>query len=259
MPCRATNGGESSMTSELKNKTGSVVSVWNSEASSYDASRQADPVYLSCIHLTMREIPKGTSLCLDAGCGTGLLTACLSARCMATVAVDYSFESLKILENKKLQNVFVVQADLTSLPFIESAFDACVCANTLQHFRPDGSQECAVAEIERVTKANGVMSVSVHHYSKSKQKAGWIKDGKPGQFGIDYIFRFTKNDLLALFPGSKTMGVGYYGWLKVPFLGSRLQNILGILIGVIAAFLGHGHMLIAVHKKRSLDMTARRT
>jgi ubiquinone/menaquinone biosynthesis C-methylase UbiE len=245
------------MTSESKNTTGSVVSVWDYDASSYDAARQADSVYSSCIHLVVLEIPKQTSLCLDAGCGTGLSTMALSARCRAVVAVDYSLESLKILKSKGLQNVMAVQADLTSLPFKESAFDACVCANTLQHFRPDGAQDRAIAELGRVTKENGVMSVSVHHYSRSKRKAGWIKEGKPGQPGIDYIFRFTRNDLLKLFPGSKTRGVGYYGWLKVPFFGSRLQDFLGTLVGRIAALLGHGHMLIAVAKKRSPDMTVK--
>lgn len=108
-----------------------------------------------------------------------------------------------------------------------------------------------IAELGRVTKEKGVLSVSVHHYSKSKRKAGWIKEGKPGQPGIDYIFRFTRDDLLTLLPGSLTRGVGYYGFLKVPFFGSRLQNILATFFGRAAALFGYGHMLVAVTKKRN--------
>lgn len=242
---------------ESKSTTGSAASVWDFQASSYEALREADPVYSSCIHLAMREIPKGTLLCLDAGCGTGLLAKGLSARCGTVVAVDYSLESLKILKSKGLQNVIAVQADVTSLPFMDSVFDACVCANTLQHLRPDRAQEQAVAELGRVTEENGVTSVSVHHYSRGKRKAGWIKEGKPGQPGIDYIFRFSRKDLLMLFPGSKTRGIGYYGCLKIPFFGSRLQDVLGIVLGRIAALLGYGHMLTAVARKRSADMTVK--
>jgi len=114
------------MSSEMEDTTGSSVSVWDHEASSYDALRLSDPVYSACIYSVTKEIPKGTSLCLDAGCGTGLSTMALSARCKVVVAVDYSLDSLKIMKRKGLQNVIAVQADLTSLPFKESVFDACV-------------------------------------------------------------------------------------------------------------------------------------
>lgn len=239
------------MTRESENAAGSAASVWNQEASAYDAPRQTDPVYSSCIHMVMREIPEGTSFCIDAGCGTGLSTAACSHRCSRVVAVDYSLESLKILRSKKLQNVIAVQADLTSLPFKDSVFDACTCANTLQHLKPDGPQNRAVSELQRVTKENGIISVSVHHYSRTKQKAGWVKAGKPGQPGIDYIFRFGRDDLQRLFPGSHMKAVGYYALLRVPFLGSRVQNIVGAFLGRVAALLGYGHMLVASARKSS--------
>src|SRR5690606_29498406 len=143
--------------------------------------------------LTVSEVSKGTSLCLDAGSGTGLSTRALSRRCDVIVAVDYSLESLKVLKAKGLRNVIAVQADLKALPFIDAAFDACVCANALQHLTPNGAQESAVSELHRVTAAEGRVVVSVHHYSKSKRKAGWVKEGKPGQKEIDYIFRFARN------------------------------------------------------------------
>src|SRR3954453_21706338 len=144
----------SSMNLESTGTTGSAASVWDREESCYDAARQADPVYRSCIYLVVQEIPKGTALCLDAGCGTGLSTLALSARCGTIVAVDYSLESLQILKSKGLRNVMAVQADLRALPFKESVFGGCVCANTLQHFTPDGSQDRAIAELERVTRQN---------------------------------------------------------------------------------------------------------
>lgn len=240
------------MTPQSNEATGSSAAVWDDEAACYDASRLTDPVYCSCIQQISNTAPIGTKLCLDAGCGTGLVTAKLCLRCDTVVAVDYSLESLKILKNKGFKNIWAVQADLTSLPFKDSAFDACVCANTLQHFKPHGPQERAIHELERVTTERGTIGVSVHHYSRSKQRAGWAKEGKPGQIGIDYIFRFSRNELRAIIPDSSIKGVGYYGPARIPLVGRRLQNAMASLFGKFAAFLGMGHMLIAVAPKHHL-------
>ena len=234
---------------ESKSRAGSRASTWDRIASSYDSTRKKDPVYLSCIYMTTRVVPKDTAICLDAGCGTGLSSEAVSSKCRKVVAMDYSLDSLKILRNKNLQNVILVQADLTSLPFKESVFDACVCANAFQHLAPGSQHDNAASELKRVTKEKGILSVSVHHYSRSKQKAGWIKEGKPGQAGIDYIYRFNRDYFQSLFPDSIVKGIGYYGWLKVPFWGSRLQNVIGTLFGKIAASLGFGHMLISITPK----------
>jgi len=227
----------------------SQVKVWDEGASSYDETRQNDPVYSSCVHQAISCLPDGVRLCLDAGAGTGIPTAQLAPRCDLVVAVDYSFDSLRILAQKKLPNVLLVQADLQALPFKESVFDACVSINTLQHLNPRGPQQRAMRELKRVTKAFGILCLSVHHYSKDKRKSGWIKEGRPGQPGIDYIFRFSRQDLLGIMPDAKVRGVGYYGVSRLPYLGSRLQNMLGRLFGGIAGRLGHGHMLTASMRK----------
>ena len=119
------------MKDDKASATGSAVSVWGGEASSYDTSRQADPVYISCICQTANNIPRSARMVLDAGCGTGLSTVALSSPERIVVATDYSLESLKILQQKKLPNVFIIQADLAALPFKDGVFDGCGCANTL--------------------------------------------------------------------------------------------------------------------------------
>ncbi len=232
--------------------TGSSAAIWDDAASSYDASRLTDPVYCSCMQQISNTVPSGTKLCLDAGCGTGLVTTKICPRCDIVVAVDYSLESLRILKSKGFKNILAVQADLTSLPFKDSAFDACVCANTLQHFKPHGPQERAINELERVTKEHGTIGVSAHHYSKIKQRDGWKKEGEPSQAGIDYIFRFSRDELRAIIPDSSIKGVGYYGLARIPFFGGRLQNVMASLFGRFAALLGIGHMLVAVAPKRHL-------
>jgi ubiquinone/menaquinone biosynthesis C-methylase UbiE len=122
------------MKHEKASSTGSAVSVWDSEARSYDSSRKADPVYLSCIHQTAKGIPRSARTVLDAGCGTGLSTIALKWPGRIVVAVDYSLESLKVLREKNLPNVFIIQADLAALPFEDGVFDGCTCANALRLF-----------------------------------------------------------------------------------------------------------------------------
>jgi SAM-dependent methyltransferase len=236
--------------SDSKLATGSAAAAWDEVATSYDEARRTDPVYSACVHHVTGNVPKGTAYCLDAGCGTGLATALLSDRCQAVVALDFSLNSLRVLKRKGLRNVVAVQANLARLPFKDDVFDACVCANTLQHIQPRGPQGRVIAELKRVTKEDGKLSVSVHHYSKAKRKQGWVKEGRPGQAGVDYIFRFSRNDLQAVIPGARITGVGYYGLMRIPWFGSRLQNLSGRAMGSIAALLGFGHMLIADVKNR---------
>lgn len=176
----------------------------------------------------------------------------LSQKCDVVIAIDYSFESLQVLKNKSLDNVLIVQADLCALPFKDEIFDACVCANTIQHLRPGAPQNQAISELKRVTRNKGVISVSVHHYSRDKKARKWKKEGKPGQKGIDYIFRFSKADLQSIMSGSKIIGMGFYGLLRVPFFGSKLQSLSALLLGRIASLLAYGHMLRAVLKKHKL-------
>jgi ubiquinone/menaquinone biosynthesis C-methylase UbiE len=223
-------------------------SVWDRAAASYDASREVDEVYMSCIRQANNKIPHGTNICLDAGCGTGLSTLGFAVRAKVVVAVDYSYESLKTLKSKGVPHINPVQADLKALPFKESAFDASACINALQHFRPGAPQEKVIVELRRVTKNKGRIIISVHHYSKGKQRDGWIKEGKPGQPGIDYIFRFRRGDLLAIMPKVSTRAVGYYRLLVIPFIGRRVQNIVASLFARIAAVMGYGHMLIGIEQ-----------
>lgn len=231
---------------DRSHEAGSLPGTWDAAAPSYDDQRRADPVYGACVRQITHGVPRGTPVCLDAGSGTGLATAPLSRRCRRVVAVDYSLASLKILKGKALPNVAIVQADLLALPFKSGAFDASVCANTLQHLKPGGPQRRAAEELRRVTRAEGSVCVSVHHYSRHKRKAGWIKEGRPGQPGIDYIYRFAPAELARLFPGSPIRGVGYYGLSRIPGLGGAIQTLTARLFGRLAAFFGFGHMLIAI-------------
>jgi len=232
---------------KFKSTIGSTSKVWDKVSKNYDKSRLTDPVYKSCVSQTISTAFKrgGAKRCIDAGCGTGITTIEITKFCDCVVAVDYSYSSLCMLKKKSNGKVILVQADITKLPFKDNIFDTSICANTLQHLQPGYPQRSAIGELIRITKNNCRLIVSIHHYSNNKRKAGWIKEGKPGQPGIDYIFRFTRSDIIKLLPGSVVRGIGFYGFARIPFFGSRLQNIIGKMVGRLAAIVGYGHMLTA--------------
>jgi ubiquinone/menaquinone biosynthesis C-methylase UbiE len=214
--------------------------TWDDAAASYDSSRQDDPIYAACMRSVVACLrPYGRVL--DAGCGTGLVTRLLTDA-TEVLAVDYSPESLAILARKPgaLRSLQVQEADLRGLPFPDGSFDCVLCANTLQHLT-ESDQRLAARELLRVLKPGGRYALSVHHYSVEKQRAGWIKEGKPGQAGIDYIFRFSRDELQSLFPGARIRSVG--------FQGNRVVASVYGLFGALAAKSGRGHMLIAYGEK----------
>lgn len=220
---------------------------WDQGATKYDAHRTSDPVYMSCARVTSK-LAGRQDLVLDAGCGTGLVSAFLRKRASRVVGLDYSLNSLLTMNAKGIPAINAVAGSIDRLPFEDGAFDAVVCSNTLQHFK-QGQHLLIIEELKRVLKPGGILVISVHHYSLAKRRAGWIKEGKPGQPGVDYIHRFEKGELEDLLPGCTVHGVGYYGLLKLPLLGALQQDAAAALLGRLLARLAVGHMLIAVARK----------
>lgn len=215
---------------------GSSAESWDALAEGYEAdSYHGDHVQTACIRQAVADLrPAGTVL--ECGCGTGLATRYLLGA-ERVYALDYSGQMLEQLTRKfHPGQVMVTQGDLRQLPYPDAVFDCVLAANVLQHLAP-GDQPQAAAEIIRVLKPGGRFSVSVHHYSLDKQRRGWKKEGKPGQPGIDYIFRFTRAELAALFPRARIRAIGFYG--------RPAQMMITKTAGHILARLGHGYMISA--------------
>jgi|HubBroStandDraft_1064217.scaffolds.fasta_scaffold05830_6 SAM-dependent methyltransferase len=215
---------------------GSSPATWDAMAQGYDAERTADPVYDACIRQAVADLhPAGTVL--DCGCGTGLATRHLL--CADSVhGLDFSRQMLKQIRRRfGARHVKTMQGDVRELPYPDAMFDCVLVANVLQHLARD-DQRRAATEIMRVLKPDGRFSVSVHHYSVEKQRAGWIKEGKPGgKDGCDYIFRYTRSELAALFPSARIRAVGFYNW--------PAQMLITRTAGHTLARRGHGHMILA--------------
>lgn len=69
------------------------------------------------------------------------------------IAVD--LDAARLRAARAAQSVLAVRADACALPFAAHAIDCCVCVDTLEHLPPEARHR-AIAEIARVTRANGI-------------------------------------------------------------------------------------------------------
>ena len=98
---------------------------------------------------------------LDAGCGTGLLTALMSAQVGdlgLITGIDYSQNMLDLAEGRcnKLGNVELHQGSVTELPFEADSFDATSCIQTLLYV---DDVVTAISELHRVLKPGGRVGI----------------------------------------------------------------------------------------------------
>jgi SAM-dependent methyltransferase len=227
--------------------------AWDRAATSYDAERAHDSTYQNCVQATTSIVQHLAPLRLiDVGCGTGLNSLPLCAPDRVVAATDYSFASLAVLQQKPGAPL-LCQADLRALPFLSKSFDVVLCANTLQHLTP-ADQVLAVRELQRLVAPGGALVLTVHHFSTAKKRAGWIKEGRPGQPGIDYIFRFTADDLHRLLPGARIASMGISEWRLPEFVQRRLPESI---VGRLLASVGYGHMLVAVQRASNSEMRSK--
>ena len=124
------------------------------------------------------------------------MTRILSRTVRDMVAIDFSFESLRVNRRKLLAagvtNVHLVQADLCRLPFAGYAFDRVVSCQVLEHVPGPDARTAAVHSLSAVLKPGGALALSAYKHSlltrAFSQKEGSHDGGIP-------FFRFTRSEL----------------------------------------------------------------
>ena len=149
------------------------------------------------IPLTRRTLgPQKTDRLLEAGCGTGRMTPMLSGDVRQLVAIDFSFESLRVCQSKLkaagVTNTHLVQADLCRLPFAGGVFDRVVSCQVLEHVPGPDARAAAVQALARVLKPGGALILSAYKHSLLTRAFGQKEGMHDG--GIPF-FRFTRAEL----------------------------------------------------------------
>jgi ubiquinone/menaquinone biosynthesis C-methylase UbiE len=98
---------------------------------------------------------------LDAGCGSGPLSAALLAKGAVVTGFDSSSAMLKLARQRLGENADLHLADLSQpLPFADGTFDDVVVSLVLHYLR---DWTAPLAELRRVLKPGGRLLLSVNH------------------------------------------------------------------------------------------------
>ena len=125
---------------------------------------------------------------LDAGCGSGALSAALCDRGAVVTGIDASARMLALARRRLGDNVALHVADLSDrLPFADAAFDDVVASLVLHYLEDWGP---TLAELRRVLRPGGRLIASVDH----PFVAYTIQDPRPDYFATtSYTFTWTFN------------------------------------------------------------------
>ncbi|MFE0389680.1 class I SAM-dependent methyltransferase [Streptomyces bungoensis] len=123
---------------------------------------------------------------LDAGCGSGPLSAALRDRGAVVTGIDASAAMLALARRRLGDDVALHEGDLRDrLPFADGAFDDVVASLVLHYLEDWGP---ALAELRRVLRPGGRLIASVDH----PIVAYTFHDPRPDYFATtDYAFDWT--------------------------------------------------------------------
>ena len=241
-------------------------SLWDKGAKGYDArhirsrSRWFGPVERRTYRSLLPPAPAGRRLrVVDAGCGTGTLSAYLAVDA-DVVSVDLSAASLAVLRSRP-GALAPVQADVTRLPLRPESVDAVVSNVVLPHL-PDELVARVLDELHAVLRPGGTLVFSVFNWEAVRRFRSFPTPR--GRFPSGVYYRaYTVDEVRALmaatrFRDVRVLGLGlvyafchprrglhrlYHrlGWATMP-LEYLLQRRLGLLSR------GGAYLLVAARK-----------
>ena len=167
-------------------------SILRFEGTDVHAATREAPSELERIRATLALIPPDVESLLEVGCGRGdLVNRWAGKRAFGT---DLARRALRHVTRPAFAS------SIFTLPFQDGAFDAVLCAETLEHLEPSRLPEAA-REIRRVARRHVVITVpwqeNFLEWSHRCPKCGQV-------FHLHGHRRsFAADDLKALFPGAR--------------------------------------------------------
>ncbi len=145
----------------------------------------------------IRNVPK--MVALDLGCGPGPYTKKLQDLGFYVVAIDFSYQSLKINSSICGQaEVAFIQEDLNKLSLVKNSVDLVVMADFLQHLGGKNQRERLLHEVFGALKKNGCFYLSffnlnIKNYIKGDVHGGFADGNIPYE-------RLTAKNVISYFP-----------------------------------------------------------
>ncbi|MFC7026182.1 class I SAM-dependent methyltransferase [Promicromonospora thailandica] len=160
---RAGAGGRRYGASDVFERIPVFADHYDSFAAAYDAENTSSLLNTYYNHPAMVDLAGDVAglQVLDAGCGSGPLTAALRSAGAVMTGIDGSPEMLATARRRLGDDVPLHVADLAEpLPFADDAFDVVVCSLVL-HYLEDW--DAPLAEFRRVLRPGGRLVLSVNH------------------------------------------------------------------------------------------------
>ena len=126
------------------------------------------PVYLAKMQFIEKYITKITKNAdiLDIGSGEGVLVEKFRELGYNIIGVDLNYASK-----------YVINGDMTKLPFKDEIFKDILCLDVLEHLNFDEQKE-ALSEIKRALKKNGVLILSIPNLAHFASRISFLFAGK---------------------------------------------------------------------------------
>lgn len=122
------------------------------------------------------------TLILDAGCGQGTPVLTRLSSVVTAIGVDFSREQLR-LARETARDAFLLQGDMTALPFKDGVFDAVVAYWSLIHVPMDDHQP-VIDEFARVLRPGGQVLVCEGTNEWIGDNPDWLGGGVEMQWNI---------------------------------------------------------------------------
>lgn len=134
---------------------------------------------------------------LELGCGDGRYTLILAGQCSWVVAVDFSLESLRTLQQRPqhYENIALVLGDITALKVQSKTFDrvlSTLVSNLPSRAHRDAMYRLAAAAL----KPGGRFVFSTHYHGLWQRLSGESQSGRYKESGI-YRYYFTLRECRA--------------------------------------------------------------
>jgi 2-polyprenyl-3-methyl-5-hydroxy-6-metoxy-1,4-benzoquinol methylase len=112
--------------------------------------------------------PTECDVILDAGCGVGRLTISLARRCRKVYAIDYSPQSIAVLnehlEKDQIDNVETLIGDITQPLPVPEQMDGVVSVQTIQHIPSEEERWAAVGNLHGLLRKDGRLVLTAYNY-----------------------------------------------------------------------------------------------
>ncbi len=181
-----------------KNTAGHTAVSWHSAiAKKFDATYRVNRSFqerrtLWTDLIARHATPGGRAL--DLGCGSGVFTFQLAAKCREVVAVDGSGEMLDLCREKgrveNVGNVSFIQSDIAEIEKnVSGGFDLIICSSVIEYLDDVNS---ALGAMHRLLKPGGILMISCpNRQSLFRKVEPWLHK----TIGRPRYYRFVKNVL----------------------------------------------------------------